>query len=196
MIIDEHGKPRNLQPIGPLDQDLAFQVVSALENSRFKPGYYHDQATPVKATLTIYFADCRTCAAGVARMPASFRIEEPSAPRGLRKKLEKCGKDNSKSKACPLAVLIHLPESNDLLRQRPVEGKIALSFTIDRQGRPEKIQVEHGFGGELDRDAVKALEQWRFRPSFYRGRTYAVRSGVELRYGACANPSVTAGTIQ
>ncbi|WP_413111526.1 energy transducer TonB [Thaumasiovibrio sp. DFM-14] len=55
------------------------------------------------------------------------------------------------------------------LRQR-LEGKVTLSFTIDKQGQPKDIQVVAAEPARVfDREAISALRRWRYQPRIVDG---------------------------
>lgn len=65
------------------------------------------------------------------------------------------------------------------------EGSVAVSFTIDRSGRPVDLRVQHSSGFErLDQAAVHAFSQWRFPPGAP-PRELTIRAG----FGLAARPT-------
>ncbi len=56
----------------------------------------------------------------------------------------------------------------DMIRQH-VQGEVVLYAIIRKDGSVDSIQVVRGLEPELDRDAIAALAQWKFRPSMRGG---------------------------
>jgi TonB family protein len=45
-----------------------------------------------------------------------------------------------------------------------VKGKILVTLTVDENGLPTNIKVEHSAGKHIDEEAIEAVRQWRFEP--------------------------------
>jgi TonB family protein len=57
-----------------------------------------------------------------------------------------------------------------------LEGVVQVDRTINR------IRVTKGLDDRLDREAVKALGQWRFRPGQKDGQDVRVRISIEMTF--------------
>lgn len=68
------------------------------------------------------------------------------------------------------------PEYSDTARKARVQGSVVLVIEVWEDGRAHNIRLERGLGLGLDEAAVKAVEQWRFKPG--------AKSGVPVRVGA------------
>jgi TonB family protein len=68
------------------------------------------------------------------------------------------------------------PEYSDTARKARVQGNVVLVIEVWEDGRAHNIRLESGLGLGLDEAAVKAVEQWRFKPG--------TKSGVPVRVGA------------
>jgi TonB family protein len=55
-----------------------------------------------------------------------------------------------------------------------LEGSVILEAVIDEQGRVGEIQVLRGLSAGLDREAVAAVEQWKFKPAMLGDRPVKV----------------------
>ena len=51
----------------------------------------------------------------------------------------------------------------DAFRRR-VNGSVFLECVVNREGVPTNVEVVTSLDEELDREALKALSQWRFEP--------------------------------
>jgi TonB family protein len=68
------------------------------------------------------------------------------------------------------------PEYSDTARKARVQGNVVLVIEVWEDGRAHNIRLESGLGLGLDEAAVKAVEQWRFKPG--------TKDGVPVRVGA------------
>jgi TonB family protein len=70
----------------------------------------------------------------------------------------------------------------DAAKHAKIAGKVLLDCVVRPDGRPSDISVSQSLDTAygLDSEAVKALEQWRFRPGTKNGKPVAVRISVEM----------------
>jgi TonB family protein len=60
-------------------------------------------------------------------------------------------------------------------REAQYSGTVILSALIDERGIPTDIQVVQSQPYGLDDEAIKALQEWRFRPAVKNGQVARVR---------------------
>lgn len=63
-----------------------------------------------------------------------------------------------------------------------VEGVVTLECVVSKAGLPTDIRVTKTLDDRLDRQAIAALEHWRFEPGQKDGAAVAVRITVEMRF--------------
>jgi TonB family protein len=63
-----------------------------------------------------------------------------------------------------------------------VSGIVLIGLVVSSQGRPRDVHVVRSLDKDLDRNAVEAVEQWRFDPARKAGTAVAVRVTVEIRF--------------
>lgn len=63
-----------------------------------------------------------------------------------------------------------------------IQGKVVLSMTVCSDGLARDIVVEQGIDPGLDRNAVHAVEQWRFHPAQRQGTPVAVKARVAVNF--------------
>lgn len=65
-----------------------------------------------------------------------------------------------------------------------IEGAVLMTAVVRTDGLPDDIRVTRSLDSEhgLDRQAVMALEQWRFEPGRRDGKPVAVRVTVEMHF--------------
>lgn len=66
------------------------------------------------------------------------------------------------------------PAYTELARRARVTGVVILEATIDERGTVADVRVLKGLPMGLDRSAVEAVQQWKFRPATLKGQPVAV----------------------
>ncbi len=61
-------------------------------------------------------------------------------------------------------------------------GTVRLAATVGKTGIPRDLKVVKGIDSGLDRNAMSALEKWRFDPGIKDGEPVSVRVAVEVNY--------------
>jgi protein TonB len=63
-----------------------------------------------------------------------------------------------------------------------VQGEIVLYAIIRKDGSVDSIQIVRGLDPELDRDAIEALAQWKFRPGTRAGAPVDLEAVVHVPF--------------
>ncbi len=61
-------------------------------------------------------------------------------------------------------------------------GSVVLDVVLLEDGTPKVVRIVRSLEGELDHDAVRAFEQWRFSPAMKDGRPVKVRMNAEVSF--------------
>lgn len=80
--------------------------------------------------------------------------------------------------------VIHAPDPHYTkeARQNKIEGKVVLWVVVGPDGRARDFKVLRSLGYGLDEEAVKAVEQWKFKPSKLKGQPVAVKVNIEVNF--------------
>lgn len=78
-----------------------------------------------------------------------------------------------------LYLRIHYPEE---ARKKGIEGRLVLSFIVDREGYPHNVSVRESLHALLDSAAVRALRETRFVPARRNGKRIPVRMNLPVRF--------------
>jgi len=62
------------------------------------------------------------------------------------------------------------------------EGKCQIGLVVDSSGAVRDVHVEHSLGPDFDANAIKAVEQYRFKPAMKSGEPVAVALIVEVNF--------------
>jgi TonB family protein len=65
-----------------------------------------------------------------------------------------------------------------------VEGEVVLYAVIRRDGSVDSIQLVRGLDDELDKNALNALSQWKFRPATRQGEPVELEAIIHIPFRA------------
>ncbi|MGM0595712.1 MAG: energy transducer TonB [Myxococcota bacterium] len=111
-------------------------------------------------------------------IPEGTTMADPNAPKKKKKKAVKKPEKKVEKKKKPVkrkpATLKSLPKPVSVprfsytkkAREQGIQGKIRLRVTIGKTGKVIKVKVLKGLGYGLDKLAVKALKQAKFKPAY------------------------------
>ncbi len=74
------------------------------------------------------------------------------------------------------------PEYSEEARRAKYQGVCILSLIVDAQGNPQRVQVVRHLGKGLDKKAVEAVKQYRFKPAMRHGEPVAVEVNIEVNF--------------
>ncbi len=63
-----------------------------------------------------------------------------------------------------------------------VQGAVLLGLIISADGQPQEVQVIRSLNSDLDKNAVKAVSQWKFRPATKDGNPVPVEAKIEVNF--------------
>jgi TonB family protein len=65
-------------------------------------------------------------------------------------------------------------------------GVVVLACTVDAKGKPQQVRVVHSLSQPFDKNAVRAVEQYRFTPAMLEGdpapKPVAVAVHIEVNF--------------
>lgn len=74
------------------------------------------------------------------------------------------------------------PGYTEEARRARLEGTVILQVVIDENGTVKSAEVLRPLGMGLDEEAVRAVEQWRYRPTVHRGQPVEVMLTVTVQF--------------
>ena len=74
---------------------------------------------------------------------------------------------------------IRYPET---AKRAGIEGRVILQFIVDEQGRVNEPKVIRGIGGGCDEEAVRVVQQARFRPGKQRGKPVKTKMSLPIMF--------------
>jgi TonB family protein len=73
------------------------------------------------------------------------------------------------------------PEYTAAARAKRVEGVVSLAVVVNAEGVPENIKIVRSLNADLDACAVRAVEQWRFKPAKKDGIPVSVSAIIDVQ---------------
>jgi alkaline phosphatase D len=70
----------------------------------------------------------------------------------------------------------------DEARRAVVNGSVLVGLVVEKDGTPSHVHVIKGLGYGLDENAVRAIKQYRFRPSMLNGEPVRVEVNVDVNF--------------
>jgi TonB family protein len=74
------------------------------------------------------------------------------------------------------------PVFPDYLRRKKVTGMVVVGLIVDKSGNAGNVHVIQGLGNDLDQEAVKAVQKYRFSPAAYKGQNVASEIKVIVNF--------------
>ncbi len=71
---------------------------------------------------------------------------------------------------------------------RPKPSHVVLGLIVDPQGLPTKIHVVTTGGSDFDKNAIKAVEQYRFGPATENGKPVPVEVNIDVQFHVYDRP--------
>lgn len=109
-------------------------------------------------------------AQGTASLPANVYKVNPT------------GQHGGPRVTAPVLTLSRNAEWSDSGRRAHISGLSIVSLVIDTGGVPQHIRSVLPLGYGMDEQAVKAVQQYRFRPSTFQGKSVPVQITIEVRF--------------
>jgi TonB family protein len=82
----------------------------------------------------------------------------------------------------PTLVFAPDPEFTEKARRAKYQGVCVISTVVDAQGNPTRVQVVRQLGMGLDKKAVEAVKQYRFKPAMRLGKPVPVEVKIEVNF--------------
>ena len=91
----------------------------------------------------------------------------------------KVGQDGVKA---PVLVREVKPKYTEGAMERKVQGTVEVKAVILADGNVGNVEVTRSLDVELDQEAIKATQQWKFRPGTKDGKAVDVEVNIELTF--------------
>ena len=145
-----------------------------------RPNFFTDQTGTIRFTVEnrpALASDKIYATAGLILTPATMSGDaQPSqqAPTGIFR----VGVGVSP----PRAVFSPDPLYPEAARKEHFMGVVVLHVIVGPDGRPSDVRVARSLRSDMDENAIKAVQQWRFQPAMKDGVPVSVEVNVEVNY--------------
>jgi TonB family protein len=97
--------------------------------------------------------------------------------------LHSCKPNEDGACATPPKIIRHVdPEYSEHGRKKKINGTVVVTFTVLPDGTTADIVVTRSLEKSLDKQAIKAVRQWRFEPGTYQHQPVAVSISAEAAF--------------
>ena len=178
--IDASGNTEYVYFVKPLGNDLDQLALVIAEDNRFTPGIRNGVAVAVRESVEISLETC-------------FELttdESGKQVRALRLKsqpLQSFDKYRSvqfgqmlRGVSAPFPVFTPEAQFSDEAKNRRINGVCIVSLVVDAHGMPRNPRVVRSLGYGLDEEAIKAIQNYRFRPGLKENKPVAVMMSIEV----------------
>ncbi|HXE76404.1 MAG TPA: energy transducer TonB [Candidatus Xenobia bacterium] len=86
------------------------------------------------------------------------------------------------SVSAPTCIYCPDPEFSDEARKARYQGVVVLLAVVDEEGRARDIRVARSLGMGLDEQAIRAVQNWRFKPAERYGKPVPVYMTIEVNF--------------
>jgi bla regulator protein blaR1 len=84
--------------------------------------------------------------------------------------------------SAPKLIFAADPEYTEKARKAKYQGVCVVALIVDEQGNPQRVQIVRHLGMGLDKKAVDAVRQYRFKPATLRGKPVPVEVNIEVNF--------------
>jgi TonB family protein len=164
--ISKQGTVAGLQLVsGP--PELTRSAWDAVKQWIYRPYLLNGEPIEVQTTITVNFT------LGESDDPAAAR-SQPQAASAPRKMAD--------GATAPLVIYQVAPEYTEKARKAKTSGVVLVNLKVDRQGLPQDVRVVRGIGNGLDKRAVEAVKQYRFKPAMKDDEPVEEALNVEINF--------------
>jgi periplasmic protein TonB len=74
------------------------------------------------------------------------------------------------------------PEFTERARKAKAAGVVLVNLKVDQEGRPQDVHVVRGIGNGLDKKAVEAVKQYKFKPAMKDDKPVEEALNIEINF--------------
>lgn len=134
-------------------------------------------------------------ASGVAALALTINVEPAvgaptaAAAESTAAKIYKVGEDGAGHPCktgdphCTTAPrLVYGPDPEFPKNAKQDAGLCIVELIVDTQGHPQQVHIVRSLGPDFDREAVKAVQSYKFKPAMRDGKPVAVAVNIEVNF--------------
>jgi len=82
----------------------------------------------------------------------------------------------------PIEIVKTQPQYPEAARKARMQGIVILEAIITKEGTVESVRVLRGINPLLDASAMRAVQQWKYKPATFNGRPVPVYLTVTVKF--------------
>lgn len=180
LSIDATGKLVDFLVVGASHPVFAAELARALPEYRFTPALVQGEPKAARLPLTFQFERSGTMASVMPEEQFNALLKHGTQ------------RPDAFSFFCPVAELDRpltpvqtvSPDYPAELRAQRIPGEVKIEFIVDAQGRVRLPAIDAGVHPSFAREAIAALQRWRFEPPTRRGQPILVQAAQVFRFRA------------
>ena len=203
LLVDTAGRARNIMFLRPLGSSLDRFAIEIAQADRFKPGTYKDKPAVFARTLEIKMETCfaeseepggkflnvwtlrsaphqKLRKLRNAPQVAVLAPDLPSRPKpgsAIRRPDYFAGNETT-----PVVIYTVEARYTPAAMEKGIKGTCVVSLVVDAHGLPENVRVLRSLNPGLDRNAVIAVEQYRFFPAIKNDEPVPAAITIEVNF--------------
>lgn len=190
-VVDADGSPRDMKPLGSYETALDKLAISLVSAERFKPGTHNGTPSTVAITIEVGLQTCMKRVHGGYSTEASQLTLRSHPVQALAVRSEHVAARatpaaNSTpgtykigdSVSAPVPLLQPEAEYSFHARWKKITGVCVVGLIVDANGMPQNVHIVKSLEPSLDKNAIKAVKKYRFKPAMKDG---TVPVPVEVR---------------
>jgi TonB family protein len=164
LVVDQNGQPQDVHILRGVGMGLDQEAVSVVKQYKFKPAMEDGKPVPVQINVEVNFQIDDAASASV-----------PPAPKNAARTLP----DGA---TAPVLLYQVEPEYTNSARKAKKSGTVLVNLMIDKQGRPQHVRVLRRLDTGLDKKAIEAVKQYRFKPAMKDNQPVEEALNVEINF--------------
>jgi TonB family protein len=203
LLVEATGRPRNIMFLRPLANDLDRFALQIAEADRFEPGTRDNSPVVVAVSLEVGIESCveetednpgnKSLILKMRSLPEQ-RLGPPAGPysktivlsqgTGMKEIVSGTARpERIGGKVSPPDVLnsVEAPYTPEA-RNAKINGYCLVSVIVDAHGMPQNPRVAKSLDPGLDRNALIAVDRYRFKPALKDGTPVPVMITVEVNF--------------
>lgn len=180
--IDASGKTEYVYFVKPLGNDLDRLALVVAEDNRFTPAERNGIAVAVRQSVEVLLETCSEHTTDeTGKQVRVVRLKSQPLQSFNKFRSVQFGQKQGGVSA-PFPIVTPEAQFSDEARKKGINGVCMVSFLVDVHGMPQNPRVVRPLGYGLDEQAIKAIENYRFRPALRRDKPVEVRMSVEVNF--------------
>lgn len=162
-IVNKDGNVENAEVMRGIGSGADEEALRVVREAKFKPGFQDGEPVRVQYALPITFRLGSTTSDVNSDQVFKIVDEMPELIGGFEELREN----------------IRYPEE---AKQAGIEGRVYMTFVVNKQGDVENAKVVRGLGAGADEEALRVIRQAKFEPGYQNGEPVRVQYSIAIAF--------------